>query len=76
MRRLWDWIDDRAIIRRSLTIGTFIAVLITLRWSMGFAETSPRSGGDVALILGAVWGPLSALMGYTFGQYTASRKDM
>lgn len=75
MRRFWDWLDERCIIRRALTIATFTLVAICLHWSMRYAESSARAGADVAMILGAIWTPLSALMGYMFGQYASSRRE-
>ncbi len=76
MSAFWDWIDKRAIVRRVMTLGTFYLVIENLHWSYVFAVTSPRSGAEVAMILGAIGAPLSAMMGFMFNSYKDSRKGM
>jgi len=43
-------------------------------WAMAFGETSPRVGSDVAMIIGAIGVPLSAVTGFAFQNYLTSRK--
>ena len=59
-----------------MTLGTFYLVVENLHWSYVFVTTSPRNGTEVALILGALGAPLSALMGFMFNSYKDSRKGM
>jgi len=42
--------------------------------AMAFGETSPRVGSDVAMIIGAIGVPLSAVTGFAFQNYLTSRK--
>jgi hypothetical protein len=72
---IWDWIDRRMIIRRAMTLGTFGLCVQFQFWCIDFAKTSPRSGAEIALILGAVGTPLNALMGYMLAVYRDSRKE-
>jgi hypothetical protein len=74
MSAFWDWIDNRLVIRRLMTIGTFIMTMWVIGWSMSFASTSPRAGSDVALIIGAILAPVNALLGYLFGAYSRGRE--
>jgi len=66
---VFDFIDRRYITRRVMALGTFAIVIKAILWSFDFAQTSPRSGTDIAAILAAIMVPLNALMGYMFGQY-------
>jgi hypothetical protein len=74
MSAFWDWIDNRLIVRRAMTIGTFVMTMYVISWAMDFAATSSRVGSDVAMIIGAIMAPLSALMGYLFGAYSGGRQ--
>ncbi len=66
---VFDFIDRRAIMKRVMTLGTFVVVIEVIMWSMWFAQTSPRSGVEISVILAAIMVPLNGLMGYMFGQY-------
>ena len=73
MSKFWDWIDSRIVIRRVMTLGTFAMTMWVIWWSMKFAMESPRSGSDVAMILGAIMVPLNSLMGFLFSSYNQGR---
>ena len=73
MTRFWRVIDERMLIRRLMTLGTFAMTMWAIWWSMEFASTSPRSGSDVAMIIGAIMVPLNTLMGYLFAAYNQGR---
>ena len=66
---VFDFIDRRYITRRIMSMGTFAMVLYALFWCFDFAQSSQRTGVDVAAIIAAVTAPLNLLMGYMFGQY-------
>lgn len=70
---IWDWIENRQLIRRIMTLGTFVMTMWVIWWAMGFASSSPRTGGDVAMIIGAIMVPVNALQGYLFGAYASGR---
>lgn len=69
----WDFIDQRMILRRIMTLGTFAMTMYVVWWAMSFATTSTRPGADVAMIIGAIGAPLNALMGYLFVVYNQGR---
>lgn len=73
MSAFWDWVDKRAIVRRVMTIGTFCMTMWVIWWAMGFASTSPRTGGEVAMIIGAIMVPVNTLQGYLFSSYSRGR---
>lgn len=70
---MMGFIDQHMIIRRLMTLGTFAMTMWVIWWAMEFASTSPRSGSDVAMIIGAIGAPLNALMGYLFAVYNQGR---
>lgn len=74
MGKFWDFVDSRLVIRRIMTLGTFGMTMWVIWWAMGFAETSTRSGSDVAMIIGAIMIPVNALQGYLFGSYAKGRE--
>ena len=73
MNWLWDWIENRQLIRRIMTLGTFAMTMWVIGWAMYFAMTSPRTGAEVAMIIGAIMVPVNALQGYLFGAYSTGR---
>ena len=71
----WDFLDNRQIVRRVMTLGTFGMVVQTTLWAQRFVETTTKSEAGVALMLGAVTAPITGLMGYMFTTYQQSRKE-
>jgi len=71
----WDWVDRRAVVRRVMTLGTFVMTVWVIQWAMGYASTSPRDGSEVAMILGAIMVPLNALQGFMFARYAMGRES-
>jgi hypothetical protein len=67
----WDWVDERMVVRRLMTIGTFLMTMWAIKWAMEFALSSPRPGADIAMIIGAVMVPVNSLLGYMFSVYTS-----
>jgi len=68
-------LDDGGWVRRAYLVVATAMVWKLMLWAMGFAETSPRPGTDVALIIGAIAVPISAVTGFAFSNYAASRKE-
>lgn len=71
--RWWTFVDERGIVRRAV-LG--VAIWMTWRvsvWAMGYAETSPRPGVDIAAIIAAVTAPVTLFAGAIFRAYTESR---
>jgi hypothetical protein len=73
MTRFWDWIDSRMVFRRSAVIATFGMSWAAFVWAAEFAQTSERTGTDVALIIAAVFVPITALQGHAFKMYSEVR---
>jgi hypothetical protein len=73
MTKFWDFIDDRFVIRRVMTLGTFAMTVYVIWWATEFATTSARAGADIAMIIGAIGVPLNTLMGYLFSAYNTGR---
>lgn len=73
MKELLRLIDEHMLIRRVMTLGTFFMTIWVIWWAMEFASSSPRTGSDVALIIGAIMVPLNTLMGYLFAAYNSGR---
>lgn len=60
---MWDWIDSRYIVRRALLAATFFLASDSYVWAKHFADTTDKTGAEVGLIVAAVTGPVSLLLG-------------
>jgi len=69
----WKWIDEKRVIRRIVLFAMLYLTFELSTWTMHFAEASTKTGGDIAAILAAIWGPMSLLQGAVFGFYSNSR---
>ncbi len=74
MTRFWDWVDNRAIIRRGVLLATLWLTWESFLWAAFFATTTAKPGIEVAAIIAAVTAPISALQGWVFKIYGASRE--
>ena len=78
MTKVFEWLETRldegGWVRRIYLIAATVMAWKFALWAMAFGETSPRSGSDVAMIIGAIGVPLSAVTGFAFQNYLASRK--
>jgi len=78
MTKVFEWLelrlDEGGWVRRLYLIAATVMSWKFILWAMAFAETSPRTGSDVAMIVGAIGVPLSAIVGFGFQNYLASRK--
>lgn len=79
MTGAFEWVETRldsgGWVRR---IYLFVAGGMTWKfmlWAMDFAVHSPRPGSDVAMIVGAIGVPLSAVTGFAFNHYLQSRSQ-
>ena len=71
---LWDWVDDRFIIRRAGFAVMFWMTWEAYVWAAEFASTTERTGIETAAIIAAVTAPISALLGHAMTAYNAGRK--
>lgn len=68
-------LDEGGWVRRAYLVAATGMTWNFVLWAMKFAETSPRTGGDVAMVIGAIGVPLSAVTGFAFQNYLTSRKQ-
>ena len=71
---LWDWIDQRGIVRR---IVLALALWMTWRvttWSMAYADTTDRDGMQAAALLVAVQAPVTLFCSTVFKAYIEGRQ--
>lgn len=77
MTKLFLWVEERldkgAWFRRGYVLAASILVWQVTIWAMGFATSSTRPGGEVAMIIAAVVSAPSALTTFAFAQYLNSR---
>lgn len=78
LTNLFEWLetrlDDGGWVRRSYLVVATGMTWRFVEWSMVFAEKSARPGADVAMIIGAIGVPLSAITTFAFSEYLKSRK--
>lgn len=78
MTKVFEWLelrlDEGGWVRRLYLIAATVMAWKFALWAMAFGETSPRSGSDVAMIIGAIGVPLSGVTGFAFKAYLESRK--
>ena len=75
MERFWNWIDSRSVIRRIVLFVTLWMTWAAFAWAAGFAETTLKSGIEVAAIIGAVTAPIAALQAFIFKIYAEGRNE-
>jgi hypothetical protein len=76
MTRLWDFIDQRGVIRRTIT-----AAAIFMLWKAGensftyamAALAAGKADAGVAAVIAAIGVPATAFAGYVFKAYLESR---
>jgi len=66
--------DDGGWVRRAYLVIATGMTWNFVQWAMKFSEVSARPGGDVAMIIGAIGVPLSAVTGFAFSSYLKSRE--
>lgn len=72
--RLFALIEKTRITRYVYTWAAMVMSWKFVLWAWTFAETSARPGSDVAMIIGAIGVPLSAVTGFAFKDYLGSRE--
>jgi hypothetical protein len=71
--KFWDWVDGRSVVRRSVLFTTLYTTVEAFKWGAAYANTTPLSGTDAALIIAAVTAPITVLQGFTFKWYGETR---
>ena len=63
------------LFRRLLFVWMMVLTYHVFLWAMDFATHTQKTGMEVAAIIAAITGPLSALQGYVFKMYNDARKE-
>jgi hypothetical protein len=69
----WDFVDKRAIVRRTTLFITVYMSYVAFQWAATFATATDKDGAEVGLIIAAVTAPIAALQGYVFKLYSENR---
>lgn len=64
------------LVRRMTMIWMMVMTTIIIKWVISFATTSPRSGTEIAMILGAILTPWATLQGFVFKFYNEARNSI
>lgn len=75
--RMWDWIDNRGVIRRTVLAATMWMTWDVTLWATSFADRAlelNRISTQTVAIVGAVTALVAGLGGYVFKVYLDSRK--
>jgi len=73
LTEFWDFVDNRAIIRRSVLFVTVYMSWLSFEWATEFATLTDKSGAEVGLIIAAVTGPVAALQAFILKVYSDAR---
>ena len=74
--RLFSLIEKTRVTRYVYVWAAAVMSWKFVGWAWRFAETSTRTGSDIALIIGAIGVPLSAFTGFAFKHYLESTASM
>jgi len=72
--RLFALIEKTRVTRYVYIWAAMVMSWKFVLWAWHFAETSARPGSDVAMIIGAIGVPLSAITTFAFKDYNASSR--
>lgn len=72
-KHFWDWVDNRAVVRRVVLIFTLYMTWYGVHKAWIFAATSTFDGLGTAAVIAAVLAPIAALQGAAFANYTKGR---
>jgi hypothetical protein len=73
--RFLDFIDSRAVVRRSVLACTIYLTISSTSEAFAFARVSTFDGLGTAAVIAAILTPLAALQGFAFSAYASGRKD-
>jgi hypothetical protein len=71
---VWDFIDERQIIRRFAFIWTLAFTGRFAIWTMDYAWHSNQSGSEIAFVIAAVWAPWTAFQAAIFKFYDQAQQ--
>lgn len=67
-------LKNNMLFRRVAMLYVFAMVTYVTVWSCGYAYSSALPGGEIALVVGAVQLPITALLAYMFGEYNKAKR--
>lgn len=70
-----DFIDERFIIHRFMSLAGLYLTYHSYMWAVGFATTTQRPGIEIAAIIAAITGPISLLQANMFKTYSNHRTE-
>lgn len=73
--RLLDFVDRRKVVRRVQVLVLLWMLVDCYLWARGYVERSDRPGAELALVLGVVTWPITALMGWVYRRYDETRRS-
>jgi Mn2+/Fe2+ NRAMP family transporter len=68
-------LDAGGWVRRVYLFLATVMVWKFMLWAMHFAETSPRTGPDVAMIIAAIGAVVAPVTAFAFSNYLTSRTN-
>ena len=73
MTHFWDWVDSRAVVRRTVLFITLWMTYEITKQAWLFAHTSSFDGVGTAAVIAAVTAPFAALQGFVFNSYVKGK---
>lgn len=77
--RIFRWtetrLDEGGWVRKSYLVVATVMLWKVTEWAMVFAQTSKLTGTEIAVIIGAVSVPASAVAKFAFDAYLESRRS-
>jgi len=73
VKRFWDFVDERAVVRRVAFLVVLGVCVDLAMWTKGFAETSTLDGVGRGAVIAAIWAPMSWLFKGVAEMYSSFR---
>jgi hypothetical protein len=71
--KFWDWVDSRAVVRRSVLYFTLYMTATVTYQAWLFAHSSTFDGLGTAAVIAAITAPTAALQTYAFRDYISGK---
>ena len=69
-----QWIEKYRVARKLALFITLGLTVVATLWAMGFAEASEKPGAEIAMIIGAITGPLTLLQSSIFKLFVSGER--
>jgi hypothetical protein len=74
IKRFWDWVDERAVVRRIVLAFTLFMTADAVYQAWLFSRVSTFDGLGTAAVIAAVTAPVAALQKFAFDTYAKGRE--